>query len=259
MVEASGERGFSLIELMVSMAIFLIIVASVLGIYISANKYITFMEAKSQILNSVSNIYNIYRPYFYGASKIYDPQHIYLGDIFTSANTATFSSIEFFSRVKQVGDDGSEQYVDAWVLVTSTQTGFYVKKKVDGHTICVPEKRVVIYRKIADTTFGSDISETDPPDMNKWRDWLRNGEVKRQVISPNIGGINGLSELLIKYDPYSVNLSGFDIKWRKIHVVITVGVREEVYSDSECTQLYHKYPVSLYPYTVVLSLTSVNR
>ncbi len=253
------ERGFTLVEMMVSLAIFLIIVASVFGLYIGATKYSAFMQAKTDILSTVGYIYDVYRPYFYGASTVYDPQNLALGDIFNLPNKMELQSVEFYTRV--LDKDGVTPE-DAWVLITSTTTGYYIKEYNSSTNTwdCVPQRRVIVYRKFADTSFGgSDIDERTPPTFQDWRDWEAAGDVQKQVITPVVGKLNGLSTVKIIYTPYSVNASGVNIKWRKVQVVFTVGIRKEIYSDDTCTSVASRYPVGLYPYTVVLSITSLNR
>jgi len=253
------QRGFSLIELMVSLTIFLIVIAGVFGLYIGATKYSAFMQAKTDILTTLGYIYDVYRPYFYGASSVYDPNNISIGDIFNIPSAMDLQSVEFYTKV--LDNDGITKQ-DAWVLITSTTTGYYVKMydEKSGFWKCVPQKRVIIYRKFADTSFGgSGIDEKTPPTFQDWLNWESAGEVEKQIITPIVGKENGLSEVKIQYTPYSVDVNGVGLRWRKVHVIFTVGISKEIYSDDTCTHVVSRYPVSLYPYTVVLSITSLNR
>jgi len=246
------ERGFTLVELMVVLAIFSFIMAGVIGLYVSAVRFTTFMKAKTSILNSVSIIYDAYRPYFYGATVVYDPNNVELGELFDSNNPRDMDSVMFYTKMK----DENDMPIDAWVLIVPKTTGYYVKKDVGGSVSCVPQTRVLFVRRVFEDGFDH---STVVPTLSDWQSWISSGLAQVYEVKPAVGGINGLSEVQIKYDPYAIGGTGYTMKWRDLKIVLTIGVRDEIYSDSSCTNVVSKYPVSLYPYTVVFSITSVNR
>ena len=244
------ERGFTLVEIMVALAIFLIILGVVFELYIFTTKFVTYMQAKSAILDSVSSIYDIYRPYFYGAYLVKDPSRLELGEVYDYSKPESFESIEFLTKIQ--GETSESQ--DVWFLITTTTTGRYIIDPIDN-TTCIPQTKVIILRKFYD--MGE--TPTITPDMGQWYAWLKSGDAKISSILPLMGGANTFSQLSIQFDPYSVGANGGSVKWYKLHVTVTVGIRQYVYSDPNCQHVYDKFPVSLYPYSIVFSLNFINK
>lgn len=238
------SRGFTLIEVMVVVAISLLLIAGLVGVYLYTARFLAFTEAKTSILQSLPPIYSRLRPMFAGASYIYDPDNVGLGPLYVSPVSATYTQMEFYTTTY----DYADYPTGAWVLMRQeTATGMYFIDPQDGE--CKPMTKVMVY-----VYYGGNPDTV--PDTDEWAEWIADGYTENIPVLPLVGGPNRYSTLLVSYMPYQVNVdSGVD-SWYIVNAYVTVGVARRVYSDSSCSTVVSQYPTDLFPYTAVFTINA---
>jgi len=238
------SRGFTLVEVMVVVAVSLLLIAGLVGVYLYTARFLAFSEAKTSILQSLPPIYSRLRPMFAGASYIYDPDNVALGPIYLSPLSATYTQIEFYTTTF----DYVGYPTGAWVLMRQeTATDRYFIDPENGS--CKPLPRVMVY-----VYYGG--SPDTVPDTAQWQNWVADGYTENIPVLPLVGGQNRYSTLLVSYMPYQVNVgSGID-SWYVVNAYVTVGVARRVYSDSTCSTVVGQYPTDLFPYTAVFTINA---
>ena len=241
------EKGFTLVELMVVIAVFLVLLALILQVYVKASQFITYFSAKDDMLAAMNLFATQLNKYTDGAADIYMVKKVggktTLVPMDNWPDTATLENIAFCTE--RLDYDGTERNNILYIYnepVEENGKPLYFKDKLHDN-VCTPLMRVVV--KVAEVG-GCDNAESDIQYEidNGWPDG------KEIIFKPKITDAkNSFSYMYIHYRKFYINPSVEDtITWPSIRLYSIFGVLHSIYDDNNCTHKVRGYGVDMYPY-----------
>ncbi len=255
MKKIEKEYGFTLVEIMAALAIFLVVVAIVLGIYVQATKYMAYFAAKDDILNSMNNFSYQISKYIDGAAAIFAK----VGDTYVPWETmddVDFSNpdvgVAFFTkRLKSDGKPESD-YVYIYNEKIKDKNGrqLWFLDATDNNK-CKPLTRIVVV--IKETSTDTKVPNADDMVTVDWS----NG--RKIVFRPSIvDARDAFSYMKFYYYRYEINQGQQTMVWKELRMKSIFGVLRYIYDDSSCTHRVRGYAVNVYPYTQVFNVYGRN-
>ncbi len=240
----NGEKGFTLVELMVVIAIFLLLLAIILQVYVKASQFITYFSAKDDILAAMNLFATQLNKYTDGAAEIFTVNKN--GVLIPMSNwpdTATLQNIAFCTE--RLEYDGSPRNNIVYIYNESVMENgkqLYFRDKLHGN-VCKPLMRVVV--KVVDAS-GCENAETDIQ-YEMENNWVDGKEI---IFKPKITDArNSFSYMYIEYRKFYINPSVDEtITWPSIRLYSIFGVLHNIYDDNVCTHKVRGYGVDVYPY-----------
>jgi prepilin-type N-terminal cleavage/methylation domain-containing protein len=247
-IKMKNEKGYTLVELMVAIAIFGLILAIVFELFYKVNYGIVVFRSRNEMLNQQLYIQRALSPYVFGTVHIFDVDNIEKGPLYNWTKQAVLNRFEFSALTKENGvAKGHWIYVENKVFPDT-----YIKTE-DGS--CVPRTYVVIYIRDG----GVDIVDT-VPSLDDWQKWIADGTAREYKYFPKgtVSNEYGYSSLTLLYGIHSIEADNFLYKWNLSFLVFTVGVADKIYGDSACTTVIRNFPFNLRPYSIILPMSFDN-
>jgi len=236
------QKGFTLVELMISISILGIVSIIVLEMFIQTNRFIIEVDAKNSMLYQQYYLQKRLIPLTYGAYNVFDPYHIENGSLEDWPHNVYLENIEFATSVKQQG-----QMKYYWVMLNNEKTGDYY---IDSNGNCVPRTYTTLHLKRV-----NEYETYNPPTIDDWNNWTDVTKIQlfpRSGISRNTGYSNiGIYYTFNKLSP----VNDINVKWSIAYLTVTIGITKHIYSDSNCKIVKYSFPYDLQPYTVVIPIS----
>ncbi len=251
------ERGFTLVEIMAAMAIFLVVLAVVFGIYLQANRFIAMFSAKDDIFHSMNIFARQVSGYLEGASKVFSKIDGTYEDWTTWGSDTEINNIVFCT--KYIDEDALEHNAVVRVFnepVKDSGAQLYFKDQTQGGQ-CLPLQRTVIQvKEIPTNTCYTDAGEFQKVESssNFWQ-----GAKSIMFVPRLVDARNSFSYISFQFQWYSLEVGdGKTMKWPNLRMKSVFGVLRNIYDDSSCTHRVRGYAVNVYPYVQVFTVYGRN-
>jgi len=250
------ERGFTLVEIVAAMVIFLVILAIVFGVYFQATKFVTRFSAKDDVLQAMNIFSSALDVYIRGASNVfkYENDHYKSWDDWNKDET--LDSIAFCSMYLNEGGEPENAAVRIFMEDVKDRNGRLLGfKDILNGGKCTPLRRIVVEVKELNSSTQCMTKAEDWEGFN----WLG---AKKIVFKPTLTDIqNSFSYVSFDFHRYELR-DGNNIvqKWPILQIKATFGVLKDIYlyNDGACDERVSGFFMDIYPYRQIFTIYGAN-